>query len=204
MSVVVFNTHNNKMYADTVTTLGNCPVYKVSKVRHAYIAKRNWQIMIGCIGVPAQFEPAVHYAVTILKQLSEHHHLDELQGDDVLPLFIKDFDVHTQWLETTVKQSGTSPDWSLLIAVRDEDTNEVALGVMDNSLSISWGIRPFTRDVVLGSELISASYLNLDDKLTVVEKLEAVKSVNYVSTQNNSVEVHSFDKGRICEQQLGG
>lgn len=201
MSVIVFNKFEQRMYADSVTTLGHTAVYKTHKVRH-HICENGWQMLIGEIGVPSQAEPAVSYAIEVVERLIDGGYtLKDLQRNNPLPHYMDLFTTHSQWLAEVVKQSNTDPDWSVMVTIRDPETDEIAIGMMDHMIDIHWGIEPHHCDIVLGSEYVTSALEVMDEDMPTDEKIKSLRTINYIGAERNSIRTYTFEEGFVNEQE---
>ena len=201
MSVIVFNKFEQCMYADSVTTLGHTAVYKTHKVRH-HICENGWQMLIGGVGIPSQASPAISYAIEVVERLIDGGYtLKDLQRNNPLPHYMDLFTTHSQWLAEVVKQSNTDPDWSVMVTIRDPETDEIAIGMMDHMIDIHWGIEPHHCDIVLGSEYVTSAMEAMDDDIPTVEKIKNLRTINYVGAEKNTIRTYTFEEGYIGEQE---
>lgn len=201
MSVVVFNKFEQRMYADSVTTLGHTAVYKNHKVRH-HVFKNGWQMLIGEIGIPSQAEPAISYALEVVERLIDAGYtLRDLQRNNPLPHYLDLFTTHSQWLDEIVKQANTDPDWSVMVAIRDPETDEIAIGMMDHMIAIHWGVEPHYCDITLGSQYVTSAMEAMDDDIPTVEKIKSLRTINYVGAEKNTIRTYTFEEGYIGEQE---
>lgn len=201
MSVVVFNKFEQRMYADGVTTLGHTAIYKNHKVRH-HVLPNGWQVLIGEVGIPSQAEPAVSYAINVLEKLSDDgYSLKDLQRNNPLPHYDGLFCSHSQWLRTIIEQANTEPDWSVMIAVREPETDEIAIGMMDHMMAIHWGVDAHYCDITLGSQYVTSAMEAMDDDIPTVEKIKSLRTINYVGAAKNTIRTYTFEEGYIDEQE---
>lgn len=201
MSVIVFNKFEQRMYADSVTTLGHTAVYKTHKVRH-HICENGWQMLIGGVGIPSQASPAISYAIEVVERLIDAGYtLKDLQRNNPLPHYMDLFTTHSQWLAEVVKQSNTDPDWSVMVTIRDPETDEIAIGMMDHMIDIHWGIEPHYCDIVLGSEYVTSALEVMDEDIPTEEKIKSLRTINYIGAERNSIRTYTFEEGFVNEQE---
>lgn len=198
MSVIVFNTKENAMYADEIVTVGSVSAYathKVSRVEY----ENGWKMLIGKIGTPAMYAPAEQFIARLVETYVESGaSLSDLDGTKVV---FTPRDLVTEYnalLNECRNQLNGEGEFTFLIALSDGD--QTVLAVMSDTLSVHWGIKPVGggRDVVLGSSLVTAAYNATPDaiynqpNMPTVEKLSYLDSIQYIGGRVNSFHKYTF------------
>lgn len=201
MSVIVFNTVENAMYADTNTTLGSSSIYDTEKVMyHAF--HNGWKLLMGRIGTPAIYQPAELYVIRYLEKLAlnEDYSLEDLDGGTSLPIDDKLLSLHMQMLDGFRNLAGDDADFSFLIALTDGETT--VLGVMHATLGIVWGVKPLNgrRDFVMGSQLVTAAYNAGEEQggtteATTAMRLASISNIQFIGVRENRFKRYTFDGG---------
>lgn len=196
MSVVIYDTLEQKMWADTVASSGLSVVTSMPKVFITNVDDK-YSIMVGGVGVNAQTTPATIYAI---KQIT--HLLKDDKGFDGMlgGLCMADcnmvlYNKFCEQIDCVNKMLDAKCDFGLLIAVKCLETEEIAIGILENSPEIQWGVRPLysKRDIVMAGNQVENCILSLPDTLSPKEKIAHINHITFIGTPYNTVEGYSFD-----------
>lgn len=198
MSVIVFNTKENAMYADEIVTVGSVSAYathKVSRVEY----ENGWKMLIGKIGTPAMYAPAEQFIARLVETYAESGaSLSDLDGTKVVFTPNNLVTEYNALLNECRNQLNGEGEFTFLIAL--SDGNQTVLAVMSDTLSVHWGIKPVvsSRDVVLGSSLVTAAYNAIPDKIFdqptihTMDKLNYIDSIQYIGGRTNGFCRYTF------------
>lgn len=199
MSVIVFNTHENAMYADTITSLSSGCAYDGHKVAfHEF--DNGWKLLLGKIGVPAYYDPVEQYVLSLLSIYAAEEVLEikDFNGRKILPMEPRLQEHHLGMMDAFNKHLDGEGDFSFLIALTDG--TDTALGVMHNTLGITWGVSPLNRrrDFVLGSPMVTSAYnsvpeFNLAEEVPTYKKLEQINNIQFLGVAENNYIRYTFD-----------
>lgn len=187
------------MYADTVTSLGSGCAYDCHKVTfHEF--DNGWKLLLGKIGVPAYYDPVEQYVLSLLSIYAAEEILEikDFNGRKILPTEPKLQEYHLGTLEAFDKLLNGEGDFGFLLALTD-GTN-TALGVMHNTLGITWGVSPLNgrRDLVLGSPIVTSAYnatpeFDLGEDVPTYERLEQINNIQFLGVAENNYYRYTFD-----------
>lgn len=196
MSVVIYDTLEQKMWADTVMSSGSSVVTSGPKVFVTNVDDK-YSVMVGGVGVNAQITPATIYAI---KQITHLLKVDNGFDGMLGGLCMADCDMvlynkFCEQIDSINKMLDTKCEFGLLIAVKHLETEEIAIGILENSPEFQWGIHPLysKRDIVMAGRLVEGCILTLPDTLSPKEKIERINHITFIGTPYNTVEGYSFD-----------
>lgn len=189
MSVVVFDTNTNRMYADTVTTLGSVACYNSPKLKRVEF-DNGWVMLVGAIGVAGHVVIPMNY---LCEYVSDH--IDNGGSiQDLGPNKVHKFSTKTleRAIDLQAKALGDfGADYTVIAALTDGE--DVVVGVMDHSMVVCWGIEPIHNEhciCVASSDVTAAFYASTG---VTCERLRCLGSVHYIGNRYNSFVEISFN-----------
>lgn len=183
MSVVVFDTKSNRMYADTVTTLGSVACYNSPKLKQVKF-DNGWVMLLGAIGVASQAVIPMNY---LCEYVSEHI---ENGGSirDLGPNKVHKFSTKTleNALDLQAKAlGGFDTDYVVIAALTDG--RDVVVGVMDHSMVVCWGIEPIPEEtcICIASREVTAAFYSSSGSMR--NRLYCLRPVHYIGNHSNTI-----------------
>lgn len=175
MSVVVLNLEEQKIYADTVVSLGyvDCAQYK--KVRHYHIS--GYDILVGGIGVPESIDIMSAAAITQISMCAEKDWEPGSMPSVMCFSNSEEFVAVRDMINATSEKAKSPSD--LLIMARHSKTGKAYVGVMNDSALIQWDAEPTLGDdcIIIGATEVVAAWNATDRFAGMYKRLAALRQV---------------------------
>lgn len=188
MSVVVFDTKVNRMYADTVTTLGSVACYNSPKLKRVNF-DNGWTMLIGAIGIASHAVIPMKYLCSfVADHIQFGRTIQDLGPNKVTKFSIPVFD---NMVDLQTKSLGNfDPDFTILAALTDGV--DTVVGVMDHSLVPCWGITPLPGEpcICVASKEVTAAFYATEG--ATIQRLYRLSAVHYIGNRYNTFEGLSF------------
>lgn len=188
MSVVVFDTKANRMYADTITTLGSVACYNSPKLKRVTF-DNGWRMLIGTIGVAGHaVAPTQYLCYFVSDHIDFGRTIKDLGPNEAtkfsIPRLEKMVELHTKLL------GNCEPDFTIIAALTDG--TDTVVGVMDTSFMPCWGVTPLSGEtcICVASKEVTAAFYATEGHTH--HRLNKLSAVHYIGNKYNTFEELGF------------